>query len=299
MRRLLWLLQFLLTVLVTLPVAFIPYKASLKFGELLGAALFFSWRGRRRIAIGNLESAVSRGSIAVDSAPKAIIKKNFINLGKSLVEIVKIYYGLGGRIFKGVELEGLENFKRAHAKGKGVIFITGHCGNWELVGIVLSLRLTKIAGVARPLNNPYLNRLVEKTRAKYGNRVIYKKGALKELLLSLKRNEVVGILMDQSVVASEGVITEFLGKKDHTMKTPAIVAMKTGSAVLPVFIRRVNGGHRLEIGGEIELDRSADGDADVLNNTKKFSGYIEEYIRRNPSEWLWMHRRWKRIKEGP
>jgi KDO2-lipid IV(A) lauroyltransferase len=175
--------------------------------------------------------------------------------------------------------------------------ITGHCGNWELTALTSSVKLTKMSIVVRPIDNPYLNRLVERTREKYGNSVIYKKGALKQIVLSLKKKEVVGILMDQSVLTSEGILVDFLGKKDYTMKAPAIIARKTGSPVVSAFIRRVNGGHVIEIGEEIMPDPSGDSDLAVFNDTVNFSAAIEDYIRRNPSEWLWIHRRWKRLAE--
>jgi KDO2-lipid IV(A) lauroyltransferase len=297
MKRILWFLEFLLLVLVTLPIAILPYRVSLKVGETLGRLLFFLWAGRRKIAIENLRSAVSRGAITLRSSPETEIKKNFGNLGKSFVEVLKIYYGLGDHIIKSVEIRGVENFRRAYEKGAGVILITGHCGNWELNALTSSVRVTKMSIVARPIDNPYLNRLVERTRKKYGNGVIYKKGALRQIILSLKKKEVVGILMDQSVLASEGILADFLGKKDYTTKIPAVMARKTGSPVVPAFIRRVNGGHVIEIGEEIMLDSSGDSDLAVFNDTIHFSAAIEDYIRRNPSEWLWIHRRWKRLAE--
>jgi Kdo2-lipid IVA lauroyltransferase/acyltransferase len=296
MRRVTWFLQFLLILVATLPVALIPHRLSLKFGEVLGSALFFFWRSRREIAVENLRAAVARGSIAIDASPEEIIKQNFRNLGKSFVEVLKIYYGLGRHIFEGVEVSGAEHLRTAMEKGKGVIFVTGHCGNWELNALVFSKRLVKVDVVARPIDNPYINRVVERTRKKYGNRVIYKKGALKKILSCLRNEGVVGILMDQSVVEAEGVATEFLGKRDYTTKMPAVIARKTGSPVIPAFIRRTPGGHLIEIHEAVELDASGEGEAAVLNDTIMLSAYIEEYIRRNPSEWLWMHRRWKRIK---
>ncbi len=296
MKRQIWFFQFVLLVFLTLPLAIVPRKISLKVGGFLGSLLFLFWRSRRTIAIENLKAAVARNAITTDSDPELIIGRNFRNLGKSFIEIIKIYYGLDAAILHDIEIRGMENFEKAREKGKGIIFITGHCGNWELIGIALSAKLTKINGVARPQKNPYLNRIIEKAREKHGNHVIYKKGALKKILTALKRKEAVGILMDQSVIRAEGVITEFLGKKAYTMKMPAVIARKTGAAVLPVFIRRNNDGHIIEIGEAIELDKSEDNDRAVLNDTVSFIGRIEEYIRRNPSEWLWMHRRWKRIQ---
>jgi KDO2-lipid IV(A) lauroyltransferase len=297
MKPALQLFSFALMVLFSLPLAMIPYALSLKTGEGMGVLLYHLWKSRRSIAVENLRAAVSRGAVRIDSTPEVVIKQNFRNMGKSLVEVIKIYYGFGEKIFRHVEMRGTEHFRKAHARGRGVIFVTGHCGNWELNALMAAMNLTRLNIVVRPQNNPYLNKLIERTRDKYGNTVIYKKGALKRILLALKKNEAVGMLMDQSVLRSEGVVADFLGKKDVTMKTPAIIARKTGAPVLPAFIRRIDGGHRIEIHEEIALDTAEDYEQAVYNDTVKFSSYIEDYIKNNPTEWLWIHRRWKRIRE--
>jgi len=236
--------------------------------------------------------------LSISATPEDVIKENFRNLGRSFAEVVKIYYGLGDHIIKSVKIRGVENFVKASKKGKGTLIITGHCGNWELTALAAAGNITKIHVVARPVNNPYLNRLIERTRRKYGNKVIYKKGALKKILFALSKNETVAILMDQSVVSSEGVIADFLGKKDYTMKTPAVIAMKTGSPVLPVFSRRSGEGHIIEIGGEVALESSEGSEKAVYDNTVKLSQCIEAYIKQYPTQWLWIHRRWKRIKDS-
>jgi len=297
MKRVLHLFSYILIVLCSFPFAILPYSISLKIGGMTGSLLFYLWRSRRTIAVDNLRAAVSRGAIKIETTPEAVIKQNFMNMGKSFVEVVKIYFGFGKQIFEHVEVKGFENFRRAQSKGTGILLIAGHCGNWELNALVLSLNLKRSNVVARKQKNPFLNRVIERTREKYGNNVIYKKGALKKILLALKRKEAVGILMDQSVVVNEGVVAEFLGKKDHIMKTPAIIARKTGAPVLPAFIRRVNDGHLIEIGEEIELDAAENYEKAVYNDTVKLSGKIEEYIKENPAEWLWIHRRWKRIHD--
>ena len=298
MNHVLWFLQCLFVVIATLPIALLPHRLSLKLGERLGDLLYLCWGSRRRIAIENLKAAVARKAVSISAAPEDVIKQNFRNLGKSFAEVVKIYFGLGDQIIKNVKIRGAENFARASMKGKGTLIITGHCGNWELSALAAAANITKIHVVARPINNPYLNRLVERTRRRYGNRVIYKKGALKKILFALSKNETVVILMDQSVVSSEGVVADFLGKKDYTMKTPAVIAMKTGSPVLPVFIRRSGEDHIIEIGEEVALDRSEGTEKAVYANTVKLSQCIERYITQNPAEWLWIHRRWKRVKDS-
>ena len=148
------------------------------------------------------------------------------------------------------------------------------------------------------MDNPFLNRIIEKTRRTYGNRIIYKKAALKNILQELRSNEAVGILMDQAVLAREGFIIDFLGRGAWTTKMPALIARKTGAVVLPAFIHRTEYGHKIEIFPEVKLSYDDNKEEQLKKDTKKFSSYIEEYIQKYPAEWLWIHRRWKRVKQS-
>jgi len=294
MKRLSQVLRFVLLVLVTFPFALLPYGIALRAGDVLGLLIFFFWRSRRTIALDNLQGALDRGAITLSSSPRSVIRQNFKNLGKLIMEVIKIHYGFGNSIFRTVELKGAENFWKAHDKRRGVIILTGHCGNWELLGVYLSLNLTKLKVVARKQNNEYINLFIEETREKYGNSVIYKAGALKKMVTSLKKNETVVILMDQSVIRSEGFVIPFLGKNAYVLKTPAIIARKTGTPIVPVFIRRTDNGHVIEIGEEISLANAGDVETAILHDTINLSRPIEEFIKKYPADWLWIHRRWKR-----
>jgi len=296
MKKAVWLLEVSLYIILSIPFAILPFKLSMKAGELLGLLVFYLWGSRRRIAIENLKTSISSNAIMISEPAEKVIRDNFKNLGKSLVEIIKIYYGLGEKIISSVDIEGIENFNQAKSKGKGILSLTGHCGNWELMAIAISVKLGDAAIVARPINNPYINKLIEGIRQKYGNSVIYKQKALKLIIQALKNNDSVGILIDQAVIPDEGYVIDFLGRGAWTTKMPALIARKTGAAVLPVFIHRTNGGHRIEIYPEVELSKNGDMESAVMEDTKNFSHFIEEYLRAHPSEWLWIHRRWKRVK---
>ena len=263
---------------------------------MLGLLLFHVWGSRRRIAIDNLSKCVSAGAIHITEPAETIIRKNFMNLGRSFIEVIKIYYGLGEKIIRSVSVEGLEHFKTAQSRGKGILLLSGHCGNWELLAIAISLKISSVAGIARPINNPYVNKIVERVRRKYGNEVIYKKGALKTIIKKLKNNEYVGILMDQAVIPEEGYVLDFLGRGAWTTKTPAVIVRKTGAAVIAGFIHRTAAGHIITAYPEVELSGNNDKEEAVKEDTAKFSSYIENYIKEHPTEWLWIHRRWKRVK---
>ncbi len=298
MKRILFFLKALIIQLATYPLALLPRKPALHAGSLIGLLAYHLWRSRRDIAIKNLTLTVSNSEALNITDSREVVKENFKNLGRSLMEVIKIYHGRGGEIIESVVITGKENYIKALQKGRGIIVITGHCGNWELLALAASCRLTPISVVARPINNPYLNRFVERIRTRYGNRVIYKGGALREILRELKAGRPVGILMDQGVLPSEGVLVDFLGRPAWTIKTPAVIARKTGTPVLPVFIKRNGDRHIMEIHREVKLSENPDPEEAIREDTRTFTSYIEAYIRENPTEWLWIHRRWKRTEKN-
>ena len=295
MKKAVWFFEFMVFVILSIPFAILPLKWSQKAGELLGLFVFCLWRSRRRIAIQNLKAAIASGALSFSEPAEKVIRDNFKNLGKTFSEVIRLYYHRGGEIIEAVEIEGIEHFRNALLQGKGILIISGHCGNWELMAITAAFKLHPASVVARPVDNPFIHRFVERVREKYGNSVIYKKGALKPILQKMKSNDVVGILMDQAVKRDEGFVTDFLGIGAWTMKMPALIARKTGAAVLPVFIHRTEEGHIITINPAVELSTQQDRDAAVVEDTKRFSWYVEEYIRQHPTEWLWIHKRWKRI----
>lgn len=296
MKRLRWFLEITGFVAVSLPVALLPSAVAAKVGEALGLLLFFLWSGRRRTALKNIERTLQAGALAGTVDPEALAKENFKQFGRSFAEVVKVYYGFGRRIIDAVEIRGIEHYRAAKQKGKGVIVITCHCGNWEVMALAFGSKVAPAAVVARAQDNPYLNKIIEKVRARYGNSVIYKKGALKNILAQLRRNSVVGILMDQAVVRSEGIVVDFLGRSAWTTKMPALLARKSGAPVVPVFVHRDKNRHVMTIYPELRLSRQEDIDRALHEDTKRFSGCIEEYIKQHPEEWLWIHRRWKRFE---
>ncbi len=247
MKKAVWILEVVIVIVLSMPLAILPLRIALKVGEMLGVLLFYVWGSRRKIAIENLTKSVSAGAIQISEPAEIIIRENFKNLGRSFIEVIKIYYGLGTRLYDRSVLKALNILRQPKSKGKGVVLLAGHCGNWELLAIAASAKLSGLSIVARPINNPYLNKLVERVRRKYGNEVIYKKGALKPIIKKLKNNECVGILMDQAVIPEEGYVMDFLGRGAWTTKMPAVIVRKTGAAVMAGFIHRTAAGHIITV----------------------------------------------------
>jgi len=226
-----------------------------------------------------------------------ITRETFINLGTSLVEICRLYHGKGGNLIKSVEIRGREHYEAARIQGKGLIFLTGHCGNWELGALAFGHIFNEpVAVVARRQNNPFLNTMVEKMREQYRNRILYKDNAMRNMISIIRKNGIIGLLVDQAVLPDEGTMISFLGRTAWASKAPVILARKTGVAVLPIFTHRETGKLVITINPECVFT-GADGEQGLVADVKHYSEYIERSIIAHPTDWYWVHRRWKRAGE--
>lgn len=151
----------------------------------------------------------------------------------------------------------------------------------------------EVSGVARRQDNPYLNRMVEQMRSRYNSRLIYKQGALKGILSALKKREMVGMLADQAVFPEDGYLVDVIGRKAWTSKAPVIIARKSGVPLIPVFIHREEERHVLTFYPE-HLFSGDMSDEGIKKETQALSRYVENYVVAHPTQWYWVHRRWKR-----
>jgi Kdo2-lipid IVA lauroyltransferase/acyltransferase len=193
-----------------------------------------------------------------------------------------------------VLLDGFENFAAAQAKGKGVLFLTGHMSAWELAPFAQALFGHPLHFLVRPIDNPRVDALVTKYRCLSGNLPIEKNQSARAVLKVLGANGTVGVLADQNTLPAEGVFVDFFGVSASTTAGLARFALHTGAAVVPVFLHwdKELPKYRLSFEPQVELVRSGDEDSDIRENTQRFTRIIENYIRRYPDQWLWLHRRW-------
>ncbi len=296
------LLETIAIIIFSFPVAVLPHKIALRTGEVLGLLFYYVQTKKRRIAICNIERLAEQSASgfcpeadcsASGQKPELLVKEAFKNISKTFIEIIKIYYGFGKGILKNTEITGIENYYKAKSKGKGVIFITGHCGNWELMALSFGMQIGRVSVVARDQKNPFFNRLLKQIRAKYGNRIISKNGALKALISELRQGRNIGILMDQAIFKNKEHIVDFLGKPSGGIKSPALIARKIGAPVIPIFINRHSDRHIINIYPEVKLSQNADIEKAALEDTSRFMGFIEAYIKNHPTEWYWIHRKWR------
>ena len=198
------------------------------------------------------------------------------------------------RIRETVEVEGLEHCVEALKKKRGLLMVGAHFGNWELQAIAFSLIFRPILFLYRPLDNLFLDRLVTSVRSITGNRPLAKKKAMRQMLLTLRANGIVGLLIDQNWSWQEGVFVDFFGQPACTSDGVARLAMHTEAPVIPGFIvRREDGKYRIVIGEAIALVNTGERKKDVLINTQNFTRIVEDMIRKYPDQWFWVHQRWK------
>jgi len=269
-----------------------PLRWRVFFFENLGRLLYLLDDRHRRIALRNLAVAFPEKD---PKERKKIARLAFGHLGRVVAEFTYIPRLNRRNIQRYCSIEGLENFYRAYEKGKGVIFLTAHFGNWEWMAAAFPLLAHHPCHVVvRPLDNAFLDGLVERLRTGTGNKTIPKQKAMGQILRLLKQGAVVGILLDQNMAWQEGVFVNFFGELACTNTGMAALALRTEAPVLPAFnIRGKNGRYRAIIEPEVPLIRTGDRDGDVNKNTELFTQIIERYIRNHPDHWLWVHQRWK------
>lgn len=273
-------------------VSLIPLRVRIRVLEKFGSWVYVLDGRHRRIAHRNLALAFPDKDL---KERDRIIRSVFRNLGRVLAEFSFIPRFNQQNVNRYVWIEGLENLEQALKKEKGVLFLTAHFGNWEWMAAsfpILSGRNCHV--VVRPLDNGFFNGIVDRLRTWTGNQTIPKQKAMGRILRVLKDGGIVGVLLDQNMAWQEGVFVNFFGEPACTNVGMALLALRTGAAVLPVFnIRQADGRYRVVIEPELPLIRTGDKNLNVEKNTELFTQTIEQYVHDYPDQWLWLHQRWK------
>jgi KDO2-lipid IV(A) lauroyltransferase len=259
-------------------------------GTSLGLVFYTVDRAHRRIAERNLTTAFP-------SRPReertAIARAAFEHFGRLLLELLKFSTLSADQMLARVDVDGEDRSRAAYAQGKGVLFVTGHFGFWELQALVHGLRVEPIAVLARALDNPRLNDLLEQIRARTGNSVIYRRGTIRRVMRTLQSGRGVAILIDQHIMSRDAIYVDFFSRPAATTSAVAALALRTGAPVVPVFALPLPGGrYRLIYEHPVEPP-AADAPDAIREFTQRCTDVLEMYVRRNPELWLWMHRRWR------
>jgi KDO2-lipid IV(A) lauroyltransferase len=222
-------------------------------------------------------------------------RRVFEHVAQVVVEIPRLVRLSPEAIQAHTRAHGLANVHRALEKKKGVILLTGHFGNWEWANIAGAMALGQGARiVARPIDWPPADRLVNGWRTKGGGDIVPKARSARALLQALRQNRVLGLLLDQNVDWYDGQWVDFFGRPACTNKGMALLARSTGAPVVPFYNWRAGDGKfDLYFGAEVPLVKTADKTQDVWENTQNYTRVLEDIIRQNPAQWFWLHQRWK------
>jgi Kdo2-lipid IVA lauroyltransferase/acyltransferase len=275
----------------------LPPSMARGLAALVARILFAVLPKLRKTAEFNLQLAFPEWD---DRRRAEVIRGMVRNLGWMAAEFARLPRYNDENIDRVVVLDGHENFLAGQRRGKGVVYLTGHIGAWELSSFAHALYGFPLHYMARPLDNARVDELVNRYRCLSGNRPIFKNESARALLKILRDAGTVGILADQNTMPEEGVFVDFFGKSACTTTGIARVALHTDAAVVPGYAwwDTAIGKYRLRFEPAVELVRTGDSEKDVLANTQKFAKVIEQIIRKHPEQWVWVHARWKTRPKG-
>jgi KDO2-lipid IV(A) lauroyltransferase len=284
--------QFLVFVLVRLAVAALqalPPRAAIRAGRALGRALRHVDFKHARIAAKNLER--SRGVVPPDGID-AFIDRLYEHLGTIAMEIVMAPPLVRrGKFMSRMSLDR-EPFDRCLREGKGGIVVIGHTGNWEYAGLGYTLAGYPVCSLARPIENPWLDRWLLRFRTQTGQQIIPKYHALGEMIRVLKANKLLVVQVDQDARHS-GVFVDFFGRPASTHRSPALLSIKYGAPVVMANIYRDGDLHRVELDALLYPDSFRNHPDPAKALTQAINDRLEEFIRAHPEQWFWVHDRWK------
>ncbi len=287
--------EYLAARLLIAAVRVMPDSIVRAVGTGIGLAFYTFDRSHRRIADQNLAAAFP---LRAPAERRAIVRGAFAHFGRLALALLKFGTLTPDQMLARVEIEGEERGRAAYAAGKGVLFVTGHFGFWELQALVHAIRVEPIAMMARALDNPDLNQLLEGIRARTGNTIIYRKETIRRLLRQLQAGRGVAVLIDQHILSRDAIMVDFFERPAATTSVVAALALRTGARVVPVFALPLpDGRYRLIYEHPVEPPAPDAPDA-IRDFTQRCTDVLEMYVRRHPDLWLWMHRRWRDAENG-
>jgi len=279
--------------------AALPLGAALRVGELAALVAYLLDRRHRRVGMRNLEIAFPEKPIR---ERRRILRASFLNLGRMAVELAHLPRLSAERLRDMVRFVDEEWWREATSweRSTGVLVLSGHFGNWELLVFAHGMRGHPVHMVHRTIANPLLDRWLNALRARAGTRTIRKRHAARAVLAALHERGLLVLPFDQNSTRGLGVFVDFFGVPASTNAGLARIALRTDAPIVPAFIVREgrSARHRVHVLPIMQVERTGDPRADVVRNTQRFSAVFEDMVRRHPEQWLWMHKRWKTQPAG-
>jgi KDO2-lipid IV(A) lauroyltransferase len=283
-----------------LAVYILPFRLTALLGRLIGKVYYLIDRDRQRTINANICVVFGRELDA--KRRQALGREACEYLVMHMLDILKLHKISNPENYrKFIEIKGLPHLMKSIDRGKGTIAVSGHFGNFLLLRYICFLNIPPRGAIIRELNNPYLERFFGSIVKGHSAITIRPNGAIKRMQALLPQNAVIATLADQKAggnhrVGRHGIVVDFFGIPSQTHITAPLLARRTGASIIPVFvIRKGPGRYRIEFNEPMELTFTANEARDLERSTMKLNGIFEDYIKRYPEHWFWLHRRWKDI----
>ena len=275
-------------------VARLPSSAAFALGEAFGRVAYqIAWViGRNRIGMINLRLVFGREEFKGQF--RGILKAMWINFGRNAVEFARFPLYNRDNISHYVTWKNLRHLEEARERGHGILTITAHFGNWDLLALSSGLSGFSVHLITKHMRSKAITELWMKWRTRGGVHPIFKKEARREIVHHLRQNDLVGFVLDQDTKAKEGgIFVDFFGHAASTLSAPAVLSRKRATPVIPVFlVRQSRYTHRAIVETPIEFEEVGDHEESLRHNTRRYLEVLERYIRRYPEQWIGWHHRW-------
>lgn len=284
-----WRMEHLVLLAVKALLLCLPWKTRIAFGKMVGRAIYAMDAKHRGVSAANLSSAFP--GMEKEKTQELSIR-SFENIGKLMVEVI-FMKRREKTLISSTAIEGWENLHEASRDGRGYLLVSGHFGNWEWVAFLQSSLGFPLEMVTRPLDNPYVEGFLKKIREAKGNRVVYKRNAVREMVKALKASKGVAFVFDQNFGEEGGVFVPFFDRPAATTPVFGRIAARMDVPVLPVMAYPENGGYRVVYGKPIVPRKELSVEENSMMIIRESTLRLEEAVRKTPWAWFWMHDRWR------
>lgn len=280
---------------LALLLARIPLPMALAIGRGLGWIFGSVIRYHRRDAIAALQRSFPDKSLA---EIRSIVSRMYAGLGMNVMELIRLMDPRGGYPGDLLETVGAEHITAALARKKGVIVLSAHTGNWDLLCTMAPAWGYPLTIITKNIKNKTINEIWMEIRGRYGLKFVPAHNSYRACLQALRKNEIIGFVLDQNMIRTEGIFVDFFGKPACTTPGLAYMSAQSGAPVVPVFmLRRPGGRHLMKVLPPI--DPPPDRDSGTIRDyTQRYTRAIEDIVRDFPEQWIWIHRRWKTTPEA-
>ncbi|MEW5798588.1 MAG: lysophospholipid acyltransferase family protein [Bacteroidota bacterium] len=284
-------LEYLLLLILRFFILILPFRSVQTFGRWFGSFLFHVIPIRKELVLSNLRHAFPEKS---ESEIRLIALKNFQNIFGTFFETFWIQRMSQDDVRRIVRIPGTAAISELLQRGKGLIMLSGHISNWELIALAVGLISNQpLQIIIKKQHNPFVDRVMNRLRTKFNNTVVDMDHAPREIIKRLRDHGVVALLADQSG-PEEGLFIDYFGRPTSTHVGPAVFALRTGAPVLMTYaIRNRDGTFDVSFEEVITNDLTGTDDEKIRTITQRHVHLLEKFVRQHPDQWLWMHKRWK------